>query len=459
MAEKNNGTNITVFRKKWNINIGVIIFGVVFIYLVVTVLMYLTGKHVSAYEVREGSILKDNAYTGFVLRDEQVVNAEADGYVNYFVAEGSKVGAKTKVYSLSSEKLDFSDADSEETKELSAEERDTLLMKEQSFSENFRPEQFGDVYTLKDNIQSVLESKSSQSRQAQLDEMVASGMSGLQVYNASGDGIVIYSTDGYENTEAKDVTADMISKTDYVLASMKNNEKISAGEPVYKLIKDDNWSIAIVLDDQTAQELAEVKKVKIRFAKDNETARADLSIYNTKDSNIAFLSFNSSMIRYVQERYLDIELILEDESGLKIPKTSVVKKDFYIVPESYLTQGGNSKETGVLIDSGKDNAEFKKVDIYYKDNETGMVYLDPNVFEKNTVLIKPDSEETYSLKKTKSLKGVYNINKGYAVFKQIKILCESDEYYIVESGNDYGLANYDHIALVGEDIQENDVVF
>ena len=118
MAEKNNGTNITVFRKKWNINIGVIIFGVVFIYLVVTVLMYLTGKHVSAYEVREGSILKDNAYTGFVLRDEQVVNAEADGYVNYFVAEGSKVGAKTKVYSLSSEKLDFSDADSEETKEL-----------------------------------------------------------------------------------------------------------------------------------------------------------------------------------------------------------------------------------------------------------------------------------------------------------------------------------------------------
>ena len=332
-------------------------------------------------------------------------------------------------------------------------------MKEQSFSENFRPEQFGDVYTLKDNIQSVLESKSSQSRQAQLDEMVASGMSGLQVYNASGDGIVIYSTDGYENTEAKDVTADMISKTDYVLASMKNNEKISAGEPVYKLIKDDNWSIAIVLDDQTAQELAEVKKVKIRFAKDNETARADLSIYNTKDSNIAFLSFNSSMIRYVQERYLDIELILEDESGLKIPKTSVVKKDFYIVPESYLTQGGNSKETGVLIDSGKDNAEFKKVDIYYKDNETGMVYLDPNVFEKNTVLIKPDSEETYSLKKTKSLKGVYNINKGYAVFKQIKILCESDEYYIVESGNDYGLANYDHIALVGEDIQENDVVF
>lgn len=40
-----------------------------------------------------------------------------------------------------------------------------------------------------------------------------------------------------------------------------------------------------------------------------------------------------------KDRYLDIELILEDESGLKIPKSSVTKKDFYLVPENYLTQG------------------------------------------------------------------------------------------------------------------------
>ncbi len=153
------------------------------------------------------------------------------------------------------------------------------------------------------------------------------------------------------------------------------------------------------------------------------------------------------------------KLILEDESGLKIPKSSVTKKDFYLVPENYLTQGGNSKETGVLIHNDSDDAQFKKVDVYYRDTETGMVYLDPNAFDKNTTLIKPDSTETYKLKKTKSLQGVYNINKGYAVFKQIHILCESDEYYIVESGNSYGLANYDHIALVGKDVRENDIVY
>ena len=163
--------------------------------------------------------------------------------------------------------------------------------------------------------------------------------------------------------------------------------------------------------------------------------------------------------RYAKERYLDIELILEDESGLKIPKSSVVDKKFYTVPKDYLTQGGNSKDTGVLIDTGKDTAEFKKIDVYYWNQENDMVYLDPQVFEEECVLIRPESSETYPLKAAKSLKGVYNINKGYAVFKQIEILCESDEYYIVKAGNDYSLTNYDHIALDGDTVTENSVVF
>ena len=453
----NELTNIQVYRKKWNINIGVIIFGVIFIYLIVTVLLYLTSKHVSAYEVREGSILKDNAYNGFIVRTETVIPAEADGYVNYFALEGSKVGAKTRVYALSDKELKFTNTSSEELQELSSEEQASVLMKTQAFSDSFTEQQFDDVYALKDNISTILESKSSQSRQAQLDAMM--GENGPVVYNAASDGIIIYSTDGYENVTISDVTEDMIAKKNYEKTNLTNNHKVKAGDPVYKLIQDDKWSVVILLSDKMAQDLADTKSIKVRFSKDGETAWADFAIYNTKDANLGFLTFDSSMIRYVQDRYIDLELILEDESGLKIPKSSVTKKDFYLVPEDYLTQGGNNKETGVLIDTGKDNAEFKNVEIYFRDTEKGMVYLDPNVFEKDTVLRKPDSADTYSLKKTQSLKGVYNINKGYAVFKQINILCESEEYYIVESGNEYGLSNYDHIALNGKDVHENDVVF
>lgn len=454
-------TNITVYRKKNHMNIGTIVFGAIFVYLIVLVLLYLTDQHVSAYEVREGSILKDTAYTGLVVRSETVVNAEEAGYVNYFATEGSKVGAKTNVYTVSPNELNFKENGEEETQELTAEEKEALLVRIQSFGENFKDEEFRDIYTLKDYAVSVLESKSKQSRQAQLTDMLETEGDSLKVYKSAKDGIVIYSTDGYEQTQLSDVTEEMIAKRNYEKESFKDNRKVNAGDPVYKLITDDIWNVVILLNDETAKEMADIKRVRVRFAKDNETAVADFQIFNTKDANLGVLTFDTGMIRYAQERYLDLELILEDESGLKIPKSAVTSKDFYIVPEDYLTQGGNSKATGVLVDEGKDNAEFRAVEVYYRDNETGMVYLDPNVFDdlKSPALIKPDSSDTYTLEKTKKLKGVYNINKGYAVFKQIKILCGSDEYYVVEEGNDYGLANYDHIALDSDSVKENDVVF
>lgn len=87
-----------------------------------------------------------------------------------------------------------------------------------------------------------------------------------------------------------------------------------------------------------------------------------------------------------------------------------------------------------------------------------MAYLDSGVVKEGDILLKPESNTIYTVREQRSLLGVYNINKGYAVFKQIKILCESDEYYIVETGNDYGLANYDHIALNSKNVKENDVI-
>ena len=455
----NNLTNIQTYRKKTHFNIGIAVFGIIFIYLVATILMYLTDRHVSVYEVREGSILKDTAYTGLVIRNEKIISSENSGYINYFIQEGDKVGAKTNVYSISSKKLDFKENSVKESRELTSDEQSALLLKAQSFSENFKDEQFRDVYTLKDNINAILESKSSQSRQAQLEDMLKQNPDGLIVYKAASDGIISYSFDGYENVELKNVTEDMITKDNYVVKDMKNNTHVDAGEPVYKLITDDTWTLVISLSDNAAQDMADYKRLKVRFLKDGETEKADFQIYNTPKTNLGFLTFDKSMIRYSKERYLDIELIFEDESGLKIPKSSVVDKQFYIVPKDYLTQGGNSKETGVLIDEGKDSATFKKVDVYYWDQESDMVYIDPLVFDYHTVILKPESSENLELKETKSLKGVYNINKGYAVFKQIEILCESDDYYIVKAGNDYSLANYDHIALDGKYIKENDVVF
>ena len=231
MAGNTQSSNIKVYQKKKHLNIGIIIFGVIFIYLVVTVLMYLTEKHISVYEVREGSILKDNSYTGLAIRNETVIRSEDNGYVNYFVSAGSKVGAKTQIYSLSDHKLQF-EAKSGKSQKLTSVEQNNIRQKTQTFCENYSDESFGDVYTLKSNISSVLDGKSNQNRQTQLAALTDADTDGLHVFSADSDGIICYYVDGFEKTTADDVTPDMLSKEGYRKKEQKNNTRIKSGTPV-----------------------------------------------------------------------------------------------------------------------------------------------------------------------------------------------------------------------------------
>ena len=180
---------------------------------------------------------------------------------------------------------------------------------------------------------------------------------------------------------------------------------MNAGDPVYKLVTDESWTLVTEISKETYDVTKRKKSVKDPFFK--KIIRhlwGNLEIKELDGHILAYLGFDNSMIRYANERYLDIELILEDQSGLKIPKSAETKKDFYVVPKSYITQGGNSSEQGVLRQTtdknGESITEFLPVNIYYEENET--VYLDPNVFQENDVIIKPESTETYQLKEKKN---------------------------------------------------------
>ncbi len=70
---------------------------------------------------------------------------------------------------------------------------------------------------------------------------------------------------------------------------------------------------------------------------------------------------------------------------LKIPKTAVTEKEFYIVPQDYITSGGGSNNTGVLVQGKKNSVEFQEAAVYYRDIETDMAYLDMDYFQ-GTVL-------------------------------------------------------------------------
>jgi hypothetical protein len=64
-----------------------------------------------------------------------------------------------------------------------------------------------------------------------------------------------------------------------------------------------------------------------------------------------------------------------------------------------------------------------------------------------------------AVSKSGTLTGVYNMNKGYADFKQITVLAQNDEYSIVSSNTQYGLTVYDRIVLDAESVNTDDFIY
>ena len=268
---------------------------------------------------------------------------------------------------------------------------------------------------------------------------------------------------GYEDINVEELTQEKMDSSNYLRDQLHSGDLIAEGDVAYKLITDENWSIVIEIDEERATELADESYVEVRFLKNNYKSWGAVSIIRQNGSIYLKLDFNNSMITFATDRFIEIELLLNTQTGLKIPNSSIVERAFYLVPEEYLTKGGNSGESGFIRDSfnekGEQVPEFVPATIYsLKDGE---YYVDESVFNIGDYLILPDSDsaEKYPISKQATLIGVYNINKGYADFKQITILNQNEEYAIVKSNTEYGLSVYDHIVLKGDSVNENDFIF
>lgn len=99
-----------------------------------------------------------------------------------------------------------------------------------------------------------------------------------------------------------------------------------------------------------------------------------------------------------------------------------------------------------------------ETDAYSYDETEGVYYMDTSVLKTGDVLYKTDSQDTYTVSKRATLIGVYNVNKGYADFKQINILYQNDEYSIVKANTTYGLNVYDYIVLDGSAVSDDQII-
>jgi hypothetical protein len=287
-----------------------------------------------------------------------------------------------------------------------------------------------------------------------LDSAIASGS--FNIYNSATPGLVVYSIDGMEDLTTDTFTADSFDTSEYSTENLKAQESVVVGQPVYKLITSDHWNLVLEVDQDLYDSLQGESYLKIRFLEDDTETWTNLEFQEKAGKYYLVLTLDDSMDRFADSRYVHVKIINNNISGLKIPNSSIVEKEFYTIPKDYMMQGNNSDEAGFLLQSGSENMYITPT-IYYESDD--YYYIDDEIVTRGDKLIKPNSNEQYVVgSTTDKLECVYNVNKGYAVFKQIEILYQNDDYSIIKTGTNYGISMYDHIVLQGDEVEENSII-
>ena len=455
---------IKKYRHPININLGLIIFGAIFVYLIIVIVTYFKSEHITPYEVTLGSLAVNNTYTGVILRDETVVESGYSGYINYYAREGEKVANNSMVYTIDATgKInDLINNDPGDNVILSKEDMTELKTEISSFASTFDPVNYYSTYDFKFDIEGTVLKIANYKVLANIDKYRSGEYSdNVNFGYAPESGVLVYSVDGYEGLAAEDITKALLYNEDYEKKQFASNELISEGDPAYKLITAEEWSMLVEIDETRCKELEDKNYINVRFLKNNYTSWAAVSILRQDGTIFAKLDFNNSMITFATDRFLEIELLSESDQGLKIPNSAIVERPFFLIPDEYLTYGANGDDEGFMreafLEDGTPTTEFVKATIYASYD--GHYYVDETTFKIGDYIIKPDTGDKYPISKQGMLTGVYNINKGYADFKQITVLYQNEEYSIVKSNTQYGLNVYDHIVLKGETVNADDFIY
>ena len=100
MAINKGNRKIVRYKRHFWFNIGTLLFGIILIYILINIGIFVTTSHVAIYEVTADSLAGNYHFTALALKSEQIVTAQKSGMITYYAAEGSKVGAGNNIYSI-----------------------------------------------------------------------------------------------------------------------------------------------------------------------------------------------------------------------------------------------------------------------------------------------------------------------------------------------------------------------
>lgn len=456
---------IIPYKKRRHLNVGIIVFLVLLLYMTFYVGKYLTKKQIRFNEVLEGSMSVDTTHTGLILRDESIETAPAAGYINFYMRDGKRAAVGSRVYTLDEtgelKKL-MEDAARQEGS-ISEESIKDIKNKLSNFVSNYDNSNYEYVYDTEFLLKNNVSEYSNIVSMNNVDNIASENEINFTTVTSPASGEISFAMDDLAGKTEEELTKDDFDSTKHPITYIKNEQLIESGANVFRVVNSENWSLYFEFDKGEEELYAEKSTLTVKFKSNGLELTGNYSVVETRDGyTLGKLTFDKYMVQFISERYVDFEILSLSVKGLKVPVRSVLEKDFYTIPVDFMTKGGDGVSDGFYKEvesEGNVSTVFVPMDIIKVTGAFCYISMDNKDIVSGDKLIRPDSNEEYVVNAKEKLLGVYNINKGYTVFKTIDILNSNKEYYIVDKGTKYGLNVYDHILLNPDGFKEGDFIY
>lgn len=455
-----NKQKVVRMNRDIKINAATCIIAAVLLYVVICVLIASRKEPITIYKVNKSNVSNNIVLNGIAIREEKIINTNKSGYICYYIRDGEKIKKNSTVCTVDETgQLYNIISDSEEYDNLlTAEDYQDIRSLISLYKVSYTDSSFYNAYNFESNVNNKVLELNNEIMMQQVSE---TGI-GMATINSPYSGLVTYYIDGYEEFNIADINADDFDQSKYVKQTLKTGDVITENNPIVKVIPSEDWNIVAPITSDQVRAISDSDYIRFRINNSSYTIVMPYEIINGTDGTYINISIDKYLSNFIAERFLSIEIIKEEDTGLKVPVSALVEKDIYKIPISYLSAGGNQSNTNrINVQVRDENGEITLKQItptIYKTDEE-YCYVDPLSFSDTDVLLDINSNQTIavSLLEINKLTGVYSANRGTAEFRMVTVIKTIDEFALINADEEINV--YDNIILDSSKVTENQIIY
>ncbi len=338
------------------------------------------------FVIENGKIYDEETNIGYVVRDETLVsNNEYENGIVTIKPEGARVAKGESVFrycSANEEKLEakISELDKEIQKAIEGQNTNIystdIQLLEKQIEEKLlliqTTNELDEIAEYKSEISSYMIRKAKIAGElspsgsyinkliTQRSEYEQELNAGQKYISAPISGIVSYKIDGYEESLKVD-NLDSINKDTLNSIKLKTGQLVSSSQEKGKVVNNFYCYIATILSSDNAMRAKEGDVIKLRLSNSHEISAEIVKISGFVDGEAVFIFKITQDVEYlIGYRKISIDVIWWNESGLKVPNSSIITEE----DKNYVIRSRTGYTDKILVKIKKQNGYYSIIENY-----------------------------------------------------------------------------------------------